>query len=120
MDYTFISPILKIPALVGIIFFVIGIFMYIFPPKKINLLYGYRTKNSMKTQEHWDFSQKCAAIKMTKSGVWLLLISLTGFIIPFSIKNELIIGISFVFILSAYLIINTEKAIKSKFESSGK
>lgn len=27
-----------------------------FPPKKINTLYGYRTKRSMKNKEIWDFA----------------------------------------------------------------
>ncbi|WP_133712278.1 SdpI family protein [Myroides indicus] len=27
-------------------------------PKHINYIYGYRTKNAMKSQEHWHFAQK--------------------------------------------------------------
>ena len=28
------------------------------PPKRINGIYGYRTKRSMKTQETWDFAHR--------------------------------------------------------------
>ncbi len=30
----------------------------LFPPKNINSLYGYRTANSMKNKQNWDFAQK--------------------------------------------------------------
>ena len=34
--------------------------LYVFRPKQINGLIGYRTKKSMKNQENWNFSQKYA------------------------------------------------------------
>jgi len=41
-------------------FLIIAITGYYFkknPPKKINMLMGYRTKRSMQSQEAWDFAQ---------------------------------------------------------------
>ena len=115
MDFNWIMPILKIPALIVFIFFIAGLILFKFRPKKINMLYGYRTAKSMKSQENWDFSQKYAAIKMAQVGGWLLLLSLTGFIIQFNVKYELIIGLGSVLLFTAYLIIDTERALKSKF-----
>ena len=66
-----------IPLLIcGMIFFVVGLLLLFFPPKKINSLYGYRTPNSMKSQERWDFSQKYSSNLMWKCGVGIALLSL--------------------------------------------
>lgn len=51
------SPFIAGSALCGIIFLIAGGMMYKFPPKEINSLYGYRTRQSMSSQEKWDFAQ---------------------------------------------------------------
>ncbi|MCD2346796.1 SdpI family protein [Clostridium guangxiense] len=43
---------------VGIIFIIAGIVLRVFPPKKINSIYGYRTNLSMKNQDAWNEGQK--------------------------------------------------------------
>ena len=48
-------PIFAIVTLIFIVF-------RMFPPKKVNALYGYRTKRSMKNQINWDFAQKTSSI----------------------------------------------------------
>jgi uncharacterized membrane protein len=47
-------PIFAIVTLIFIVF-------RMFPPKKVNALYGYRTKRSMKNQINWDFAQKSSS-----------------------------------------------------------
>lgn len=42
----------------GPILIVFSIIFLKFPPKEINPLYGYRTKRSMQSQEHWDYANK--------------------------------------------------------------
>ena len=116
MSFLFLIPIIKISSLVGIIYIFGGILFYFFRPTKINSIYGYRTTSSMKNQERWGFAQTYASLKMLESGIWLLLLSLIGFIIHLNIKHELIIGIFLVLFFTAYLIISTEKAIKRKFK----
>lgn len=120
MDFSLTTHILKIPALVGIIFIIAGGFMYIFPAKKINMLYGYRTKNSMRNKETWRFSQIYGAKKTVESGSWLLLLSLLGYLVEFNETNELIISIPIIIIFSFYPILLTEKALKSKFKKRKK
>jgi uncharacterized membrane protein len=44
-------PIFAIATLLFIVF-------RMFRPKKVNALYGYRTKRYMKNQTNWDFAQK--------------------------------------------------------------
>ena len=61
MNMTFDNPLFLIPVMTGVIFIVAGWIMMKFPPKDINSLYGYRTKNSMKNKERWAFAQKYSA-----------------------------------------------------------
>lgn len=44
------------------------------PPKKINLLVGYRTKRSMESQEAWNLAQKYLGELWLKTGLILLII----------------------------------------------
>jgi uncharacterized membrane protein len=37
------------------------VYFKLFPPKKINNFYGYRTKSSMKDQESWDTANRYSA-----------------------------------------------------------
>lgn len=46
-----------LPLLVGPIFALAGLALWLKPPKKINPIYGYRTKRSMSSQLKWDFAQ---------------------------------------------------------------
>ena len=39
----------------------VAVAFWIWPPKKINMTYGYRTTRSMKSQSAWDFAQKYSA-----------------------------------------------------------
>jgi len=64
-----------ISFLVGIVFTLAGVIVYLFPPKQINYFYGYRTKSSMKSKDAWDFSQKYSAVRMFLIGIFLFLTS---------------------------------------------
>jgi uncharacterized membrane protein len=100
----------------GIAFLLISIFIWVKPPKTMNSLYGYRTKNSMKSQARWDFSQKYAAKKMIVSGVLMIAFSLIGYFFTFVIPPyQLLIGIGFLIALAIIPILLTEKALKDKF-----
>lgn len=100
----------QLPIITGTILLIAGAVMYQFPPKKVNIFYGYRTMNSMKSQERWDFSQKFSAKELIKIGLLLLPVSLLGLTnIPEGIINAIVI-------LSVFLpILITEIAIRKKF-----
>ena len=57
------SPILFIDTYTGLLCFFIFLITSIFPPKKINALYGYRTKRSMKSEKNWNFAQRYSTKK---------------------------------------------------------
>ena len=58
-----------------LIFLVVGIVFWMYPPKKINGLYGYRTTRSRKSQEAWDFAQRYSAKLMTVLGLVALIVA---------------------------------------------
>lgn len=59
----------------GLLFSGLGAWMWKFPPRKINLLAGYRTPRSMKSQAAWDFAQVYAGRLMCLCGLGLLLVA---------------------------------------------
>ena len=54
---------------------VVGVVFWMYPPKKINEFYGYRTTRSRKSQEAWDFAQRYSAKLMTALGLVALAVA---------------------------------------------
>ncbi|WP_234117300.1 SdpI family protein [Clostridium hydrogenum] len=68
----------------GMLFAIGGLIFKIFPPKKINGVYGYRTNTSMKNQDTWKVAQKYSANSMIILGIVCIVL---GFILNQLIKN---------------------------------
>lgn len=116
MEWT--ADLLQMPLLCSIIFVIAGLIMYIFPPKKINSLYGYRTAGSMKSVERWHFAQRFSALKMMQGSVLLLLSSFLGLLIKPVGKMALIPGILFPLLVVFFILFSTENALKNKFPNT--
>lgn len=102
---------------VGIAFYITGNILRMYPPKKINRLYGYRTPSSMKSKERWDFAQIFAAKEMIKQGFLLAMIGIFfGFLFQFDETINIILLVSFVLASCIAMIIFTERAIKKNFQ----
>jgi len=112
-----LNPLFFIPVLSGIIYVISGLFLYKFPPKKINGLYGYRTSNSMKSQERWDFAQIYSAREMTKWGLLLTLIGFIGINIELHLGIGVAIGIGLTILFAIIIILRTEKELKTRFKN---
>lgn len=99
----------------GIALFLSGIVMYIFPPKRRNLLYGYRTSRSAKSQSAWDFSQRFSSKRLIGSG--LALLAFGGLLNLINIPEEyaVIVMLSLMIVAAVYIFYATEKALKTKF-----
>lgn len=111
----FENTLFVMPLLVGVVFLITGFIMLKFPPKKINILYGYRTSSSMKLQKRWDFAQIHSSKLMIYYGLGLALFSVFGLL--FDVSEGLGVFISIIMIIATILILlyKTEKAIKQKF-----
>ena len=92
-----------------------GFVMFKFPPKNINMLYGYRTTRSMKNQEQWDFSQKYSAKLLILCGVFLILTSNISLLITINNKAKLFISLALIFGSVIFLLFKTENELKKRF-----
>ena len=99
----------------GVAVFLVGLIFNKYPPKKINWIYGYRTKNAMKSQAHWDFAQGFASKQMMKSAAVMILVSFAGLGFELSNTLETILALGIVIVQLIIPIYSTEKAIKKKF-----
>ena len=58
-----------------LILMVVGVVFWMYPPKKINEFYGYRTTRSRKSQKAWDFAQRYSAKMMMVLGLVALAVA---------------------------------------------
>lgn len=116
MEWT--ADLLQMPLLCGILFMIAAIVMYVFPPKKINSLYGYRTSSSMKSEERWHFAQRYSTLKMAQGSVVLLLSSFLGLLVKLEGKLLMVPGIVFPLLVVFYILFSTESALKNKFQNT--
>lgn len=103
-----------IPNLTGLIFILAGLVTLIFPPKKINSLYGYRTPRSMKNIDNWQFAQRLSA-QLIIGGLGLLLTGIIGLLLNIEEAHINMMGFVMMIIVVIVLFFKTESAIK-KFE----
>ena len=96
----------------------ISILYRLLPPKRINILYGYRTKRSMKSQVTWDESNRYAAnamIMLAAVGAALVLIFRYLVVFPFGQRYS-----GFLIIIGLVAIIPVvEIHLKSNFDKDG-
>jgi len=55
--------------------------MKIWPPKKINHLYGYRSPQSMKNQHNWDIANKYSADLLMCAGTSNVLVHILSYLL---------------------------------------
>lgn len=90
------------------------------PPKTINWVFGYRTSQSMKNQETWDFAQVYCGKLWWKIGWIMLPFSIIG-MLPVIGKNDDFVGIVGAIIITIQCIIMfvsiffVERALAKKF-----
>jgi len=112
----FENPMFLIPAMTGPAAILGALLSARWPAKRINHLYGYRTKKSMSSQEIWDFAQRYYPEVMLKLGFILTFCSLPGlFMNNMNQTLASISGLAFSVILVLLLIYSTDKKLDNKF-----
>lgn len=114
----FENPLFIIPILTGPLVIIIMLITLKYPPKKVNSLYGYRTKRSMVSQEAWDFAQPYSGKLMIR---YMIIYTLTASLAAPMKDLNILVGV-FLSILTMILfmaipIIKTEKELKARFEN---
>jgi uncharacterized membrane protein len=105
--------------LIGPLMLLISIIFIMFPPKKINFLYGHRTKMSMLNQDTWKEANSRSMKMMFLISVLTCLIQLFAMIIGFETEKTILYATIF---LVAGLIIGLlliEKELKKIFDIQG-
>ena len=105
--------------LIGPLMLLISYIFAMYPPKKINYLYGYRTKRSMRNQDCWDFANRHSIRLMWKISLLTCVIQAIGVILldeGVALLTATIVLVT-TLIYSVYL---TEKALKNTFDKEGK
>lgn len=88
------------------------------PPKKINKLYGYRTRRSMKNQNTWDESNQFSTELMIKSAILTIFFQIIAYLI-FDFQVAYISSIIFLLVALIITIPLTERHLKKLFDKDG-
>lgn len=110
--------------LIPVILIIAGRMMWKHCPKKINTVYGYRTKRSMKNMDTWRFAHNYCGKLWWKIG-WFSLFPSVVVQIPFFERSEDVIGIvgGIICMIQVVILIAsifpTEAALKKTFNDDG-
>lgn len=101
----------------GLLLLLIGFLYKRYPPKKINYLYGYRTRRSMANQKVWNYANGVGAQMLIRVGWFILVI---GFVtLYFFPSHALLITTSALVISLLASIYLSEKELDRHFDKDG-
>lgn len=102
--------------LIPVIMFAIGVLWKKHPPKKINMIYGYRTKRAMASQQAWDRAHALWGAIWRKLGVVLaLFVVVVKLAVPIAPENMTIMILCVWLASIIATIIYVEKRLKQEF-----
>lgn len=96
----------------GAIFTIMGLVMKKWPPKKINDIYGYRTRAAKKSQIHWDFAQTGSAVILHNGGLVMMLSAAILLFFPVEPLAGTIAALLIMFTCIIWQMVVVEKALK--------
>lgn len=101
---------------IGIGIFLLLVFgsaiFYLYPPRKINWLYGYRMFSAMKSQAAWDFAQRYSAKLMLLYSSIGLLVQIALFFMVDDATSVFWVWMVAVPCIPLALVIQTERKLK--------
>ncbi|MDH3697507.1 MAG: SdpI family protein [Flavobacteriaceae bacterium] len=102
----------------GLLLTLIGVIYAQYPPKKINPIYGYRTKRTMANQTVWDYANKIGAQIIIWTG---LICTAMGAIVYFIYPNTYAVIITSALVVMGLILgmILCEKDLNSEFDKKG-
>jgi len=101
----------------GIAIWLVGLYAKKNPPKKRNKVYGYRTIQSMKSQEAWDYAQIVGTSRMINSAQIMCFLAIPALFLPLSETIGALIATAIIIALLVMSMVKTEKELKEKFEA---
>jgi uncharacterized membrane protein len=92
-----------------------GFIMAKYPPKKINPIYGYRTRRSMQSPEAWKCAQRFSSRRIVLSGLYGLLVFFISWALDFSEGVQGLLMIATLMLTIIYVVYSVEGILKKKF-----
>lgn len=107
-------------VLPGLVFFILGLILRFFPPKKINMIYGYRTPFSLKTIDTFRFANQLSGRLMINFGIISMMIGLSiTFFFRIYQNTQALLAVAQTLIISVLVLILTEIRLRKNFNNSG-
>lgn len=91
----------------------IGLLMKLWPPKKINNFYGYRTPRSMKNQLAWNEANSFSAELLVWAGVSTVIVELICYMAVGGYAS-LLIAVGYFLVFAVLILVLTERRLKAK------
>lgn len=111
------NPYVYVLSVNGLMFFISVIF-YVFPPKKINSFYGYRTHRTMQNKDIWDFANSLFnKTLLTYASISFLAALALAYLNP-ELMNSWF-PMAFLFFTLLICIISTENSLNKNFDTEG-
>ncbi|MDR1061715.1 MAG: SdpI family protein [Clostridiales bacterium] len=93
-------------------------------PRKINMVFGYRTAMSMKNKDTWSFAHVFCGKRWRRIG-WIMLPLSVGAMLPalgketgtVGLVGGVVFGVQYIFLI--WPVISTEMALKRTFDKQG-
>lgn len=105
-----------LPQLVlSVVFILAGLIMAKYPPRKINPLYGYRTRRSMQSTDAWKYAQRISSRRMVAAGLAGLLLFIAGWLLNLKEGVQGIMLIASLLLIVVYVIYSVERSLARKF-----
>ena len=101
----------------GLPLLLLGYIYKIRPPKKINPIYGYRTKQSMKNQEVWDYANKIGANAIINVGIITTISGVIPLITDWEHAHFIPLSIMVIALIGG--MIYCEKLLNKRFDKEG-
>ena len=101
----------------GLVLFILAFYYKKNPPKKINHIYGYRTRRSMANQEIWDAANAHSSKSFFKLSVLVLVIGIAFCF--FNFGQRMAIQVIVLLFGLAYSIWETQSYLNTHFDKQG-
>ena len=101
-----------------------GLYFFLAGPKKINIVFGYRSPMSMKNIETWKFGNAYAGRCMWCTGAVLLIGSLVTLFAVMNSSEDVIKNVGMIIVIAHAVmifgsVISTEIALRKRFDRQG-
>ncbi len=103
----------------GPLVFLLAKVFRIWPPRKVNAWYGYRTWRSMRSQEAWDEAQRYSARAMERAALLTVIFQLVATRL-WAEEEALLASAAFLIAALVGAIVCTERHLKALFDDEGK